>query len=187
MYGKQCRPNQILQFVAFQLSVHCLLKPTCLHTVTAVVCTVMDNCQQHFFKNYLQWQHNRHDVQYDDDDDDDFRFNDISTHQGHLHENSVTSMMKNKEKGPRATYKQQRPRSGCVSTFCLIRAFSACHLGQPCNNMSSGICGQQRPRSACVSSGSDQGLHCLQNHLTLQNASIENKEPHSTLPICGMM
>ena len=30
----------------------------------------------------------------------------------------------------------------------------------PCENISSGICGQQRSRSACISTQSDQGLHC---------------------------
>ena len=30
----------------------------------------------------------------------------------------------------------------------------------PCENVSSGICGQRRPRSACASAQSDQGLPC---------------------------
>ena len=33
-------------------------------------------------------------------------------------------------------------------------------LAAPCQNVSSGICGQRRPRSAYASAQSDQGLHC---------------------------
>ena len=33
-------------------------------------------------------------------------------------------------------------------------------LNGPCENVSSGICGQQRPRSACASVQDDQEIHC---------------------------
>ena len=33
-------------------------------------------------------------------------------------------------------------------------------LAAPCENVSSGICGQRRPRSACASAQSYQGRHC---------------------------
>ena len=36
-----------------------------------------------------------------------------------------------------------------------------CIWNMPCQNMSSGICGQGRPRSACVDVQSDQSLYCL--------------------------
>ena len=32
----------------------------------------------------------------------------------------------------------------------------------PCQNVSSGICGQLRPRSDCANAQSDQGLYCPQ-------------------------
>ena len=46
----------------------------------------------------------------------------------------------------------------------------------PCENVSSGICGQRRDRSDCASSQSDQDLCCpLQNHWLLQNVLVESK------------
>ena len=35
----------------------------------------------------------------------------------------------------------------------------------PCENGSSGICGERRPKSACAFAQSDQGLHCLLTEL----------------------
>ena len=45
-----------------------------------------------------------------------------------------------------------------------VKTDTACGLivirAAPCENVSSGICGQRWPRSACASAQSDQGLHC---------------------------
>ena len=38
--------------------------------------------------------------------------------------------------------------------------FPVLHTAVPCENVSSGICGQRRPWSACAFAQSDQGLHC---------------------------
>ena len=38
---------------------------------------------------------------------------------------------------------------------------------QPCENLSSDICGHRRPRSTCASAQSDQDLRCPQNHWIL--------------------
>ena len=44
---------------------------------------------------------------------------------------------------------------------CVIREDKVrIHWPTPCENVSSGICGQRRLRSACASSQADQGLHC---------------------------
>ena len=44
------------------------------------------------------------------------------------------------------------------STLNQLHVFLNINWAAPCENVSSGICGQRRPRSACASAQSDQGL-----------------------------
>ena len=48
--------------------------------------------------------------------------------------------------------------------FFLIKVISfivdTTAWSEPCENVSSGICGQRKPRSACASAQSNQGFHC---------------------------
>ena len=51
----------------------------------------------------------------------------------------------------------------------------------PCQNVSSGMCGQRMPRSACAYAQSDQGLHCL------LNALMESEGPDDILRMRRMI
>ena len=54
-------------------------------------------------------------------------------------------------------------------------------LAAPCENVSSGICGQRGPRSDCASAQSDQDLHCLLTELIDTTECINSKYPDDTL------
>ena len=52
----------------------------------------------------------------------------------------------------------------------------------PCENVSSGICGQRRPRSVCASAQADQDLHCpLMEHWVLKNITKYSEIPNQTI------
>ena len=54
-----------------------------------------------------------------------------------------------------------------LGSVCLSQYFGKyCYIwAAPCENGSSGICGQRRPRSACASAQSDQGIRCPQTEV----------------------
>ena len=59
---------------------------------------------------------------------------------------------------------------------------------EPCDIVSSGICGQWRPRSACASAQSDQGLRCpLPESLDTIECIKETKDLDDTLRMRKMM
>ena len=56
----------------------------------------------------------------------------------------------------------------------------------PCEDVSSGICGQWRPRSACVSTQSNQDLHCPLTASLETTGCIKSKGPDHTLCMCKL-